>query len=99
VIKIINSPMENPYHILNVNQNATKKDILKAQIEAMRIKKYSLQEIGLATRQLLDPAKRLAADFMLPARMKAKRPQKIMVEIQQPAFDIKDINENAFNSI
>ena len=91
--------MENPYYILNVYQNASKKDILKAQMEAMRIKKYTLQEIGIATRQLLDPAKRLAADFMLPAKLKAKRPQKIMVEFQPPPFDLKDINENAFDSL
>lgn len=91
--------MENPYHILNVNQNASKKEILKAQMEAMKVKKYSLQEIGLATRQLLDPAKRLAADFMLPAKLKAKRPQRITVEFQPPPFDLKEINENAFDSL
>lgn len=91
--------MENPYHILNVDQNASKKEILKAQMEAMKVKKYSLQEIGLATRQLLDPAKRLAADFMLPSKLKAKRPQRITVEFQDPPFDLKEINENAFDSL
>lgn len=91
--------MENPYYILNVDQNASKKEILKAQMEAMKVKKYSLQEIGLATRQLLDPAKRLAADFMLPSKLKAKRPQRITVELQPPPFDLKEINENAFDSL
>ena len=91
--------MENPYYILNVNQNASKKEILKAQMEAMKVRKYSLQEIGLATRQLLDPAKRLAADFMLPAKLKAKRPQRITVEFQPPPFDLKEINENTFDSL
>ena len=91
--------MNNPYKILNVSQDADKSEIMKAQMQAMREKKYSLQEIQIAVRQLLDPAKRLAADFMFPTKIKAKRIQKIEVEIPIEKFDLTDIDENAFDSL
>lgn len=62
--------MKNPYSILGVSQDAEKAEIMKAQMLAMKEKKYSLQEIQIAARQLLNPAKRLAADFMFPAKIK-----------------------------
>lgn len=91
--------MSNPYQILNVQQDADKKDIMKAQMLAMKEKKFSLPEIATAARQLLDPAKRLAADFMFPSKIKAKRPQKISVDIQLEKIDMNDIDENAFDSL
>ena len=91
--------MNNPYQILNVNQDANKKDIMKAQMLAMRERKYSLQEIQIAVRQLFDPAKRLAADFMFPSKIKAKRPQKISFEIPMERIELNDIDENAFDSL
>jgi len=91
--------MNNPYVILKVSQDASKGDIMKAQMISMKERKYSLQEIQVAVRQLLDPAKRLAADFMFPAKIKAKRPQKISVEIPKERINVNDIDENAFDSI
>jgi hypothetical protein len=91
--------MKNPYRILNVSQDADKKTIMVAQMLAMRENKYSLQEIHIAVNQLLIPAKRLAANFMFPAKIKAKRPQKISIDFQIEKLDINDINENAFNSL
>lgn len=91
--------MKNPYQILNVNQDADKKEIMKAQMSAMKEKNYSLQEIQIATKQLLDPAKRLAADFMFPAKLKAKRLQKIYIDIPIKKIDLDDIDQNAFNSL
>jgi len=91
--------MSNPYEILNVNQDAGKGEIMKAQMLAMKEKKYSLQEIQIAVRQLLDPAKRLAADFMFPTKIKAKRIQKIQVEIPVEKIDLSDIDENTFDSL
>lgn len=91
--------MSNPYQILNVSQNADKKEIMKAQMLAMKEKKYSLQEIALAAKQLLDPAKRLAADFMFPSKIKAKRPQKLSVEVPEEKITLNDIDENAFDSL
>ena len=66
---------------------------------AMKEKKYSLQEIAMAAKQLLDPAKRLAADFMFPSKIKAKRPQKLSVEVPEEKFTLNDIDENAFDSL
>jgi hypothetical protein len=91
--------MSNPYEILKVNQDADKGEIKKAQMQAMKEKRYSLQEIQIAVRQLLDPAKRLAADFMFPAKIKAKRIQKIQVELPVEKVDLSDIDENAFDSL
>lgn len=91
--------MNNPYEILNVGQDAKKDTIMKAQMQAMKERKYSLQEIQIATKQLLDPAKRLAADFMFPAKIKAKRIQKITVEIPIETVNLDDIDENAFDSL
>lgn len=93
--------MNNPYIILGLEKNldAGKKEIMKAQMIAMKEKKYSLQEIATAARQLLDPAKRLAADFMYPSKLKARRPQKINVDLEIIELSVNDINENAFDSL
>ncbi|MBP9923481.1 MAG: molecular chaperone DnaJ [Bacteroidia bacterium] len=91
--------MNNPYEILKVNQDANKGEIMKAQMLAMKEKKYSLQEIAVAVRQLLDPAKRLAADYMFPTKIKSKRIQKIAVEIPVEKIDLNDIDENTFDSL
>jgi DnaJ-class molecular chaperone len=91
--------MKNPYQILNIGQDADKKEIQKAQMLAMKEKKYSMQEIAVASKQLLDPAKRLAADFMYPAKIKSKRPQKIEVVIPIEEIRITDIDDNAFDSL
>jgi hypothetical protein len=91
--------MNNPYQILNVNQDAGKKEIMNAQTIAMQQKKYSLTEIHSATKQLLDPAKRLAADFMYPAKIKAKRPQKILLDIATPDINQEEIDDDYFDSL
>ena len=91
--------MSNPYEILKVTQDADKKEIMKAQMLAMKERRYSLQEIQIAVRQLLDPAKRLAADFMFPSKIKAKRPQKILIDVPVDKIDLNDIDENTFDSL
>ena len=91
--------MKNPYIILGVNQDANRGEIMNAQMSAMRKKAYSLQEIQVATRQLLDPAKRLAADFMFPVKIKAKRIMPIQCDLTYKAINLDVLNENAFDSI
>ena len=91
--------MNNPYQILNVDQNASNQQIMKAQMLSMKENKYSLQEIQIAARQLLNPAKRLAADFMFPVKIKAKRPQKLSVDISIQEVDLTQIDENEFDSL
>ncbi|MEI6265922.1 MAG: molecular chaperone DnaJ [Sphingobacteriia bacterium] len=91
--------MKNPYSILGVSQDAEKADIMKAQIIAMKKKEYALQEIAIAAKQLIDPAKRLAADFMFPAKIKARRIQIIQSDLAYQKINPNDLNENAFDSI
>lgn len=91
--------MKNPYTILGVSQDAEKAEIMKAQMLAMKKKAYSLQEIAIAARQLLDPAKRLAADFMFPAKIKARRIQIIQSNLAYREINTDALNEDAFDSI
>jgi hypothetical protein len=91
--------MKNPYTILSISQDAEKSEIMKAQMLAMKDKKYSLQEIHIAAKQLLDPAKRLAADFMFPAKIKARRIQIIQSNLDYQDINVNGLNENAFDSI
>jgi hypothetical protein len=91
--------MKNPYAILGIGQESEKSEIMKAQMLAMKEKKFSLQEIQIAAKQLLDPAKRLAADFMFPARIKAKRIQIIKSTLEYQKINVIDLNEDAFDSI
>lgn len=91
--------MKNPYIILGVSQDAEKAEIMKAQMLAMKKKEYSLQEIAIAAKQLLDPAKRLAADFMFPVKIKARRIQTIQGNLSFQEINTKTLNENAFDSI
>lgn len=91
--------MKNPYTILGVSQDAEKAEIMKSQMLAMKKKEYSLQEIAIAAKQLLDPAKRLAADFMFPARIKARRIQIIQSNLDYQDINVNALNEDAFDSI
>lgn len=95
--------MKNPYEVLKLNQNATKQEIAKALIFAqkdnMKSKQFTPQELMLAQKQLLAPAKRLAADFMFPAKYKTKRPAKLEANTKLQNIDLASINEDAFDSL
>lgn len=91
--------MKNPYEVLGVSQDATKKDIIKGKMTAMKQRVFSLQEIQLAEKQLLNPSKRLVADFMYSSKIKAKRPKLLKVDIKPSEVTLDDINENAFESL
>lgn len=91
--------MKNPYTILNVSQDADKSEIMKSQMFAMKKKEYSLQEIAVAAKQLLDPAKRLAADFMFPSQIRVKRIQTVQSSLSYKEINVNTLNENAFDSL
>lgn len=91
--------MKNPYTILEVSQDADKAEIMKSQMFAMKKKEYPLQEIAIAAKQLLDPAKRLAADFMFPSQIRVKRIQTVQSSLSYKEINIKTLNENAFDSL
>jgi hypothetical protein len=91
--------MNNPYEVLKVSQNTAKSDIIRAKMSAMKERQYTLQEIQIAEKQLLDPAKRLAADFLFPVKIKSKRPQFIKIDMLIEDINMDMININAFDSI
>jgi len=91
--------MKNPYTILGISQDANNAEIMKAQMIAMKKKEFSLHEIALSVKQLLDPAKRLAADFMFPSNIKVKRIKPIQSSLTYIETDLNSLNENAFDSL
>ena len=104
--------MKNPYKTIfelanngdwHRRQNATKKEIVSAfRITLMannKLKKYTQQELMMALKQLLEPSKRLAADFMFPSRYKTKRAPVLAKNISQSSTDLDAIDENAFDNL
>ena len=89
--------MKNPYKIFNVSINVNKHEIKRAELNAMREKKHSLQEISNARNQLMTPSKRLCADFMFPSKIKAKRPKLISIETTPKNVDLSMVNINSFD--
>ena len=91
--------MKNPYEILNVPQDANNGAILKAQMTAMRERKYSNAEIAAARAQLSKPASRLAADFTFPVFDDVGELDDLKSTAQPTNIDIDAINEGAYNSL
>ena len=91
--------MKNPYFILKLKQDVTKQEIIKAKIQAMKDRNYSLQEIQTAEKQLLNPSKRLVADYMFPSKLKSKRPRAITITTEFQEIDLSVVNEDAFDSL
>jgi len=56
----------NPYNILGLTRAVSKKEIVMAKMTAMKKKQYPLNMIAEAEKALLDPQKRIIADFLLP---------------------------------
>ena len=54
----------NPYEVLNIEQGATKQDILRAVTLAMRERKYSSREIALAQKTLMDSVSNASEEFI-----------------------------------
>jgi hypothetical protein len=72
----------NPFKILAVDSNASKKEIIQASARAMREKKYSGRELAQAQKMLLDPVSRTVQEFLycldvapLKERLSIKRPE------------------------
>lgn len=91
--------MKNPYEILNVPQDANNGAILKAQMTAMREKKYTMAEIAAARAQLSKPASRLAADFTFPIFDDIGELDDLKSSVKPTNIDINSINDNAYNSL
>jgi len=64
--------MNNPYQILEVSQDASNQEIIRAVAVAMSKRRFSTREIAEARAILSKPASRLAADFTFPIFPKQK---------------------------
>jgi hypothetical protein len=69
--------MTNPYELLGISQDASDMEINRGFNVVLKTKRFTHPELMAARQQLTQPARRLAADFMHPARPRAKRPRAI----------------------
>ncbi len=72
----------NPFKVLAIGFNASKKEIIQASARAMREKKYSGLELAQAQKMLLDPVSRSVQEFLycldvvpFKNRLSLKRPE------------------------
>ena len=64
---------QNPYDILGVSSAASKAEITKAFILAMKRKEYPVDVIAHANKSLMNPEKRIIADYLRPILPTIKR--------------------------
>lgn len=90
--------MKNPYKILNLSQDANNSEIVKAQIPALKSRKYSMKEITEAQSMLRKPSTRLAADFTFPI-LDSDKVEKIYTSVKSKPIDFEGIDSNKYNSL
>lgn len=91
--------MKNPYQVLDINQDATNQEIIKAQILAMRKQQYSTREIAEARVLLSKPANRLAADFTFPIFPPKKEIEEIKASVKSTGLTVDTVDANKYNSL
>lgn len=89
--------MKNPYKVLGLRQDANNSDIVKAQITALKSKKYSMKEITEAQATLRKPAQRLAADFTFPI-LDEERIIPLASSIKSDDVNLEALDLNKYNS-
>ena len=77
----------NPYKILNANPNMTHREILQAAALAMRTREYSVQEIAIAQKELMNPVTKACHDFIhfIERPVSHQPPERPHCEISSPA--------------
>lgn len=91
--------MKNPYEILEVPQDASNAQILKAMTTAMRKRVYSNTDIAQARAQLSKPATRLAADFTFPVFEPYDNMEPLVASLKPEIIDINSISPEVYNSL
>lgn len=91
--------MKNPYTILEVSQDATNQEIIRAVAVAMRNRIYSTREIAEARVTLSKPASRLAADFAFPIFPKQKKIAQIEPTLKASGLTIDKLNPDKYDSL
>lgn len=66
-------PIINPYYILDISPMASKPEITQALAKAIKQKRYHVKVLADAQKTLLNPQKRIVADFLLPVLPSPKR--------------------------
>ena len=90
--------MKNPYIVLGIDQNASKVEIVKAQVKALRLRKYDAKEIAAAQKELHNPARRLAVDFTYPVLDGIDGFDPITSSTKSKDIDINKLNVDKYNS-
>lgn len=54
----------NPFKVLNLGKDITKKEVIQAAGQAMRSRQHSAQTIALAQKMLLDPNSKVCQQFL-----------------------------------
>lgn len=90
--------MKNAYSILGISQDATKSDIVKGQVKAMKEKKYLPREIAIAQKELSSPAQRLGVDFTYP-HIKMTPFSLLETKIKSISLDVCDLDTESFDSL
>lgn len=90
--------MKNPYKILNIKQDATNSEIVRAMAPALRLRKYTQREITEAQTILRKPASRLAADFTFPI-LSNKNVSPLKSSYKSEEIDMNSIDVNKYNSL
>jgi len=90
--------MKNPYEILGIKQDATNSEVVRAQMTALRSRKYSQREIAEAQATLRKPALRLAADFTFPI-FPNEQIKPLVSAIKSRDITWDSIDENKYDSL
>lgn len=91
--------MKNPYKVLNISQDASSQEIIRAQALAMRARNFSPREIAEARSILSKPASRLAADFTFPIFPKVEDVKLIVATVSSKNFTVDMCNPNKYDSL
>ena len=79
----------NPYKILNIDCHADKRKIIEAAALAMREKKFSVQEVAIAQKEMMNPINRAAHEFLQLIDVKPLQEQLILSKPrEQTVFDL-----------
>lgn len=83
----------NPYKILNIDYHADKREIIEAAALAMREKKFSVQEVAIAQKEIMNPIIRAAHDFLQFIDVKPLQKQLIPSKPrEQTVFDLNRLS-------
>lgn len=90
----------NPYKILNIDYHADKREIIEAAALAMREKKFSVQEVAIAQKEIMNPITGAAHDFLQFIDVKPMQNQCALIKQKKKkrVFDLNRLSNFDENS-